>query len=507
MTSQPDGRLNKKDDCDILRLSDEIIERIGYFLNKDSEIPIPSFGAYWENYKRELSEANSKDLQKFRATCRRIRLGCRLRNHHMVIKHYDPQPRAYSDWYWLKNQDDDFKKSVNRICINTQLPNRQNKLDMVHDLANDLSYFPYLEELIIECLPDCYCDYIASRGTDPPSPSSTAILPILKSLSIRTECSRCSHAMLAALIPISPKLQYLQFNLWDMIASFNSFLILRNAWFQGEHENRLYRDPIQTLRKLFDYCRERLNLDHLPMKQLFIKYPPILQFLDNTSTTSSLVEFDDDDSLQDIWINVIKTIFELFPDLENLSVAQTENSNLQDMIARLEFQIHSSLDLDEKDGNHEIMVYDLIHPDHPNYQLEDFIAVISPSKSLKHFDFICKVGCIGLKKPEIHSAVNHQHTRTDFHRKRNLLVDKLQEDDKKYKEEYKKSMVIYARRLCLLIPSLEHGAFWEKGTIHNGNDWYRYEWRKFIKTEKANSFDIEVDSTPWMFSQDFVKLG
>ncbi|KAK6909358.1 hypothetical protein I204_01352 [Kwoniella mangroviensis CBS 8886] len=294
----------------LLDLNDEIIALIGYHLNGDSSLAITSYRPLWENTKNEIGSDRSRDLRNFRTACRRIRDVCKLRNLHVIIRELkstvprNGKPRGIRGYEMLD------KDAISRVCILLYgyLPD-QKYASSVYDEMNAISHsLPNLKELVVDRVAKCH--HQEEKVEDKKSISGIlskyeGLFPNMVSLSIGISCADCANDLLLHIELRSPHLRHLRCHLQDQ------------EFPEDAQAGDVTRSIVQTFREPFDQWFQNYRQDHLPLRNLCLRY----------------------------------AVFRaLFPKLESLSVAQSREASHE---MGFRFLITSRTILDAIDGNED----------------------------------------------------------------------------------------------------------------------------------------------------------
>ncbi|WWC64525.1 uncharacterized protein I303_107135 [Kwoniella dejecticola CBS 10117] len=208
----------------LLDLSDDIIDRIAYFVHRDYDVPLPSFNPHWANFVTELDRGLATDYLALRSTCTRIRGICGLKGLHLFLRSWQ---RVLE---WMADAPDSVVKGIRRLSLDIEWkywPPELKKLDENAEIDTTnghgiypliptwstittlLSRFTSLEELYLSHSPLCQHRpkfTMTSQLKCPP----LDFLPQLKSLAFEIRCSRCSVEIPSLFIPACTTLQHIK---------------------------------------------------------------------------------------------------------------------------------------------------------------------------------------------------------------------------------------------------------------------------------------------------------
>ncbi|WRT70175.1 uncharacterized protein IL334_007169 [Kwoniella shivajii] len=438
----------------LLDLNDEILWLIGQYVDGDLAIPMPSFGPYWTTYPDLIDPKTSRDLIFFRSTCRRLRHACRLQGIHMVIDEIEVEGRAGPEENLCS---DGIQKCVRRARISPLCRRRSLRGHSPETtFASKLQPLSYLEELSVQ------------HGTETSSKLATQVfetlpepldfLPNLKSLSVDFDCNDCSGHLPLLLITSAPKLQHLKMYLdppvdvpdWDPLQAFSAIL---KAW--TDHNLKPY----------------------MPLTTLYLKYPWSARGIIWRS-----------------WGKVIREAFKLLPELEDFQVASFNKKGKE-----LTFGTYLICSKEEQ-GNAELVqwkfeVMNLEDGDWRNsWTLEEMINYLKPSSKLKIFDPIIVIQPGESRPCNLSPSSNHITRKSIYHDQNSYESSRFEDLLSKYEHLLRSQMKAAAEALIELVPSLQEGAFWERGTEVSYDDWYRWKWTKSIGDDGTP--EAEVTKTP-----------
>ncbi|WVQ66937.1 uncharacterized protein L199_005128 [Kwoniella botswanensis] len=188
---------------DLMSLSDEIIDRIGYLLHQDNFIPFPSFNPSWANFALEINPTVASDYLAFRSTCKRIFHICGLKGLHIRLDRWGKLLK------WLVYAPDQVKRGVRRMSIDITHKRGRSIISAWTTLITFLQTFPSLQELIIIDTPLCRHHDNTTSIRDLHHLTPLCFLQ-LSSLSFEMECRECSIHMPELVLECAPYVRHLK---------------------------------------------------------------------------------------------------------------------------------------------------------------------------------------------------------------------------------------------------------------------------------------------------------
>ncbi|WWC91758.1 uncharacterized protein L201_006705 [Kwoniella dendrophila CBS 6074] len=269
----------------LLALSDETIKEISYWVNHDNHVPIPSFNPHWANFPMSINSSKNQDQLHLRATCRRIRQLCPLKNLTLVIRDW----RKTRKWIFnLEGTKDPITisilKAVRRLVIDCDSKESLASLSTIPmpiitttnayvksvwiALTQFLSICTGLEELFILKTPLCVHGQLDSEPRKLRMPIFD-FLPQLKSIAFEMQCKECSNYLPRMFIPAAPKIAHLKTTKGFKI--FTSMPRLAKLWSRRHKKEKF---PLKTLyvsvygegkpeQELYDFSRSCPVLEDL----------------------------------------------------------------------------------------------------------------------------------------------------------------------------------------------------------------------------------------------------
>ncbi|WWC94936.1 hypothetical protein V866_001788 [Kwoniella sp. B9012] len=467
----------------ILDLSDEVLQLISQHVTQDNFLPIPSFAPHWKlTTNSQIASETSRDVRAFSATCRRIRNACSLKGLHVVLGKTND---TISDRQCDRKLSDRMRKATSRICVDVPISS-ESDFQTWSDCARHLERFDNMEEMIIKNGPTCH--HIPNNLTHIPvtqgfsrymQPWSTqSSFDRLTSLSIEVDCPDCSFGLPAFLLPSFPNLKHLKFYLAPPSDS--------TSW-----------DPLKDFRSLFKGCNTSDKGSALEMKTLYLRYP-----------------WSSRGNIWKNWGKVIKESFSLFQHLRDFQITTFNDKRELTfgtylICSRDETQKRN---VDDKGGDKgkgkgeewKFEVMNLEDGDWRNsWSLEQMMSYLSPPPSLKLFDPIIVIQP-GESRPH-HLAINKgtNSQRSVYHDTHSYEETRYESLLQKYESLLKSQMTAAAEKLIELVPSLQEGAFWERGTEISYDDWYRWTWAKVV--DDHGEVRVQVVDKPFVLSKKSMK--
>ncbi|WWD19702.1 hypothetical protein CI109_104166 [Kwoniella shandongensis] len=191
----------------LLDLSDETLRIIAGNVHGDSDIPLPSFGAHWENFKSDIHPTVARDYLRLRLTCKRMHRICQLKGLHLRVGSWKDMMK------WMSNVPDVVVRGVRRLELRLERPDKENTkliIPLWSAITTFLSSLTSLEELIIHHLPLCRHHTQHTNLEDLRLPPHD-FFPTLSALSIQVPCRYCANTLPMLLVPAAPNLQTLRF--------------------------------------------------------------------------------------------------------------------------------------------------------------------------------------------------------------------------------------------------------------------------------------------------------
>ncbi|WWC64522.1 uncharacterized protein I303_107132 [Kwoniella dejecticola CBS 10117] len=448
----------------ILDLSDDILGLVGHYVNDDSQLPYPSFGAYWENYQSEIDYRKSRSLRNLRASCSRLRKVCKLQNTHAQIEEIDfcDEDRDFVYIYaGPKHNEESISRAYIDLAVSDEL--HLDPQDPVSTVLSIVETMISLEELVIRRIPPCvHTSYVNNGNSSHSHPHShntatettstqqqdtktahlgaeAALLSKVKSLYIGVDCSTCNIDLLSALSLEAPQLEHLKMNLeWSLHESRDE-----KTWGRSQDLQTPVRGLVHKIQQ-GPHAAEK-SISTIPESTTY-----------SDSMTARLF----------IWVE----------DIDGPGPIQCSRA----------------------------LIGDRVRLDLLNRTLDDFLQELSPPSTLRFFDPIFVVGFS--PRPFTTRSPQVREDRSSFLRKHKRRIIEPHAFDPDRQSTLRRHMTYAASKLVHHIPALTGGAFWEEGSMHNKDDWYRWEWTVSID-EVSGKKEIEIDSKPWIFSKEFVRLG
>ncbi|WWC72068.1 uncharacterized protein I206_106028 [Kwoniella pini CBS 10737] len=466
----------------LLDLSNEILQLIGRYVNQDLAIPLPSYGPHWIPRQNLIKPSTSRDISAYRATCRRIRDSCRLEGVHVVVM-------PSNGLTWDSEISEDMKKAVSRVSFaEGSYPNRFSKITPWLSFIDSMSQLPRLEEMEILGGRPCASHALGMGIYNPQSgdtieslkrnlnklqiSKSVNGLTNLSSLNIATEqiCQSCSIFLIQNLIPLLPNLKYLKI-LLDI------------------PHNREIWDPVKIFKEPFNKWKEIYEKDYIPLEKIYIQYPY--------------------SGKREVWKNwgkVIKICFKLFPKLKEFHIT-TFNKIRQELnfgtylICSKMIVNNKSLSSTQplKGGHLKRWKFEVMNMEDGDWRdswtFEKMINYLQPPPTIRLFDPVIVIQP-GESRPYQLPQNSDQSTNSyDSSRYNGLLM--------KYENLLIEQITAAAEEMIELVPSLEEGAFWERGIENSYDDWYRWTWKKVIIN---GVITVETSKKPFILSKDRFKV-
>ncbi|WWC72067.1 uncharacterized protein I206_106027 [Kwoniella pini CBS 10737] len=453
----------------LLDLSDEIIQRIAYFVHYDHEVPIPSFNPHWANFASEISPKVQHDYLKLRLVSRRLRDICTLKNLYMKMDSWQKLLK------WSIKGPEQVKKAITRLVLDisrrTQHPlsnGSRYQNDMVPiwittiDFLRDLTS---LRELVVVGNP--LCDHRNDERTtlDDITNSVQAPLPYLVSLSIETKCEHCVDVVPRLFIRLAPALKHLKFApppefdrmaksvvkrvLSDTVNQELKTLSIRN--FNHTHKNTILAEIVRL-------CPHLQELHMATYSSSVVKASYLLHCLQETATSDWTFKMTDNN-----YDGYRMIEFDNLPEgsdqlLNEFLVTLSQLKNLRVLDCLIECEIHSI----------------------------DWDLVIVPSKTERKTDYQkYRSSHKAIYDPVLHKATN-----------------------KGSYGHFESPLRSAAKLIAQAVPSLEKGYFWvheDTEEVFGLSSWMRWEWtckRTIDQVTIALESDFERFSESWMSNKD-----
>ncbi|WWC91746.1 uncharacterized protein L201_006693 [Kwoniella dendrophila CBS 6074] len=487
-----------------LDLSDDIIDRISYFVHRDYDVPIPSFNPHWANFVTELDRGLATDYLALRATCKRIRDICQLKGLHLFLRSWQ---RVLE---WMADAPDSVVKGIRRLELDIEArywPPELKKLDdnaLISDIygygkypliptwstiTSLLSRFESLEELYLGHSPLCQhkSNYTTTNQLKPPSIN---FLPQLKSISFEIQCKFCSYEIPKLIIPCCPSLKHLKMT------------NLSDSENETPQDNDDFGEDFKSVIDLWldnhnfaggvDNDKERkCNLETLVMK-----------IWEDSTITKKL-----------------KLISSQCPNLKKLHLIKTDRHELTPgFFLGGQYSKHQDRNTVSKDdwifkhfGNEWITgLYDDIRnikswPEDKTW--DDFLEALGKFQKLESFDFIINPH-IDIDWPS--NVIPHEEEKaSDYDKYQNRMKNNLE----KYgitNPRLAESMKSAVRIMLQKTPTLKNGYFWQFPYDWNNEPahiWRRWSW--FVIPSNVNTkgkeFTIKIDPLPQLFASEWMK--
>ncbi|WWC94941.1 hypothetical protein V866_001793 [Kwoniella sp. B9012] len=432
----------------LLDLTDEVLQRIAYFTNRDSIIPIPSYGPHWQNFRGDIRSSSAKDLLAFRSTCKRIRDVRGLESIHVYIKD------RMKCKYWLNESSLEVEKAVSRLRYHPQRPG-SDITSAWTAFSTLLHNFSCLKELLMDESFSCshtYYDYDLSQLKKAPRLPRYPILTNLKSLSISIDCLACSIIIPHMILPAAKQLEHLKVRL---VAP------------EEYTSDTVDYSPSESFKKIIDtWCKDdeggsRRN----QLKTLYLKYPPLRS-----------------DRIKSGWTGTIKEAYRSLPNLEDFRTTQYYKN--EDMLAA------------------GITVKGLEAGQDEYQSFEDVVKEICPESSPTHLKYFDPIILIELDyiRPMNKVATLTQTRRSWLKGRLDNDPIAIKEDEAEqagYKVNFQHAAAAIATTLVKYFPTLEGGALWERGSENHELDWLQWNWTRSGK-------EVIIEEYPWILPPEFV---
>ncbi|WWD03711.1 hypothetical protein V865_001767 [Kwoniella europaea PYCC6329] len=448
----------------LLDLTDEVLQRIAYFTNRDSIIPLPSYGPHWQNFRGDIRSSSAKDLLAFRSTCKRIRDICELENIHLYIQ----------DWmkcrYWLNTSSLEVEKAVSRLRYHPQ-SSGSDILSAWTSFSTLLHNFSSLKELLMDESFSCshtYYDYDSSQLEKSPRLPRYPILTNLKSLSISIDCPACSIIIPHMILPAAKQLEHLKVRL---VAP------------EEYTSDTVDYSPSESFKKIIDtWCKDdgsgsRRN----QLKTLYLKYPPLRS-----------------DRIKSGWTGTIKEAVKSLPHLEDFRSTQYYKN--EDMLAA---GITVRGRKNEKGDWYFRVKKPVVDAGQDEYQsFEDVVKEICPESTPTHLKYLDLIILIELDDIRLMNRVaTLTQTRRSWLKGRPnkdlVAIKEDQAEQAEYEVNFRHAAAAIATTLLKYFPTLGGGALWERGSETNELDWLQWNW-----TRSGNK--VIIENCPWVLPPEFV---
>ncbi|WVQ66926.1 uncharacterized protein L199_005117 [Kwoniella botswanensis] len=459
----------------LLDLTDEVLQRIAYFTNRDSIIPIPSYGPHWQNFRGDIRSSSAKDLLAFRSTCKRIRDVCGLENIHVYIKD------RMKCKYWLNESSLEVEKAVSRLRYHPQRPG-SDVTSAWAAFSTLLHNFPSLKELLMDESFSCshtYYDYDLSQLKKAPRLPRYPILTNLKSLLISIDCPACSIIIPHMILPAARLLKHLKVRL---VAP------------EEYTSDTVDYSPSESFKKIIDtWCKDdESGSRRNQLKTLYLKYPPLRS-----------------DRIKSGWTGTIKEAFNSLPKLEDFRTTQYYKN--EDMLAagitvkgrknrkgEWNFKVKKQVVEAGQDGYQSFVNFILILNLHLVYVVKEICPESSPTH-LKYFDPIILIE-LDYIRPMNKVATLTQTRRSWLKGRLDNDPIAIKEDEAEqagYEVNFQHAAAAIATTMLKYFPTLEGGALWERGSETNEFDWLQWNW-----TKSGNK--VSIEEHPWVLPPEFV---
>ncbi|WWD03703.1 hypothetical protein V865_001759 [Kwoniella europaea PYCC6329] len=468
----------------ILALSDEVLQLISQYVTHDSSLPIPSFAPHWRlTTNSQIASETSRDIRAFRATCRRIRNACMLKGVHVVLGKTNG---TISERQWDRELSDRMRKATSRICVDIPISSSESKLQTWSDCAHHLERFNDTEEMIIKKGPTCHhipndLTYIPvtrgfSRYMQPWKTESS--FDKLTSIAVEVDCPDCSFGLPTFFLPSFPNLKHLKFYLSPPSDT--------TSW-----------DPVKDFRSLFEECRSSKKKSNLELETLYLRYP-----------------WSSRGNIWKNWGKIIKESFSLFQHLRDFQITTFNDKRelafgTYLICSRDETQRRKGGEKGGEKGNGKreewkFEVMNLEDGDWRNsWSLEQMMSYLSPPPSLELFDPIIVIQPGESRPHHLTSSKGTNSQRSVYHDTHSYEETRYESLLKKYESLLKSQMTAAAEELIELVPSLQEGAFWERGTEISYDDWYRWTWAKVV--DDHGEVRVQVVDKPFVLSKKSIK--
>ncbi|KAK6909349.1 hypothetical protein L486_01001 [Kwoniella mangroviensis CBS 10435] len=455
----------------LLDLEDETIRAISRYTNKDTYIPIPSYGPHYQHFKSEINSRVSRDLLSFRSTCKRIHSLSGLDGLHVKATQGTKTAK------WMSEAPREVEQGVRRLEICAPFLTGSDLISTFSALIMFLHRFEDLEELIIGNNPNISCYHLHGYTTSPDQLPGMLKLPLfpflpkLTSLSVEVACPSCAEQIPKILVPAAPNIQHLKLAVYGLpkplpLGQFTD----ADPWDESPDPSEVIRDMVTM------WCKKNQK-DTIGLKTLYMRYWPR-----------------PDERTRDRYRSTFKRASEAIPSLEEFRVAEFNGitGNLKSGISvKAEF-IHDiwtfECDATTDEGDESRCC-----------SLEETLVALSMPPKIKIFDPIFVLN-LPLKRPTVPIA-STGHTRSSYLASRSTTHRPTLEEVKSYENTCRDVFEAAAQTMVDTVPSLEEGYFWEKGTEISKKDWYLWKWKKVIVNGASQ---VEVDQFPEMMSSDFI---
>ncbi|WWC64526.1 uncharacterized protein I303_107136 [Kwoniella dejecticola CBS 10117] len=188
-------------------LSDELIQRIAFFVHDDHEVPLPSFNPHWANFASEIDPSVQQDYLNLRLVSRRLRSICPLQNLHVKMITWQRFMQ------WSLHCPRNVRSAVTRLVFNLpyesmRIYQRYSSPQPYHawtTIANFLHSLRNLRELEIIDSPLCTHYHRLTPDWDEISRSIHPVQSLsLTSLSCEMACKRCAKNLPLLFLQLPP---------------------------------------------------------------------------------------------------------------------------------------------------------------------------------------------------------------------------------------------------------------------------------------------------------------
>ncbi|WVW86239.1 hypothetical protein I302_108281 [Kwoniella bestiolae CBS 10118] len=435
-------------------LTDPVIHLIGSYLNNDSDLAMPSFTPFWENYASEIRPDVVRDFFAFRATCRRVRDVCKVGGLHLVIKSWHQVERL------LAEGSAKYLEAVGRARISIIQTQMHDIVSLWSSFTLLLSRMTSLEELILDNLP--FCQHARSPQTDtlqlPPYP----ILPKVISLSIDPRCNLCANAFNQLFIPAAPNIKHLRFRLA----------------ISKSQPSRRTKDNIEPIMAAWRKANDN---------QVMLLQTLCIRLFAVPRSVGKVQDY--------------KDVCQLWPTLTNLHVSRFSDSDhkLQRVIAFVEATPNDPPD----------WLFRCYNADGPKAAEDDLCFQSIPQlcewlelpQTLQELDLNWVIS-LNLERPLHVSPVAGQRRGDPLPAHDPFPPLNTATSVGQYESRMKEAISSAALQILDSIPALERGFFWEDAFDGYKQNWYRWTWEKTV--EKDDMVAINVCDNPQLYSEDFL---
>ncbi|WWC94944.1 hypothetical protein V866_001796 [Kwoniella sp. B9012] len=378
---------------------------------------------------------------------------------------------------WMSEAPREVEQGVRRLEICPPFLAGSDLISTFSALIIFLHRFENLEELIIGNNPNTSCYHLHGYTTSPDQLPGMLKLPLfpflprLTSLSVEVNCPSCAEQIPKILVPAAPNIQHLKLSVYGLPKP------LPLGQFTGADPWDESPDPSEVIRDMVTMWCENNQKNAIGLKTLYMRYWPR-----------------PDDRTRDGYRSTTRKTSEALPNLEELMIAEFNG---------ITGSLKSGINVKTR-SNHDIWIFECDATTDEGEEarscpLEKTFVTLSLPPKIKIFDPIFVLN-FPSKRPTIPIASTGQ-TRSLYSASRSITQRPTLEEVKTYEKTCRVVIEAAAQIIVDIVPSLEEGFFWEKGTELSKKDWYLWKWKKVIVNGISK---VEADQFPEMMSSAFI---